>query len=117
VKTLSLRQTRAEPLRAPVRRAAHPDPTAILYDLVGGRRLAIVVPAALELVEREPLASGGFFRGDILRGLMEVPGHFWWRSPDLLERYACALQAAVTLRLSLTAADWARFCAPITTND
>ena len=117
MKTLSLRQARAGTLRAPAGAAAPPLATAILYDLVGGRRLPFVVPAALDLVEREPLASGGFFRGDILRGLMEVPGHFWWRSPDLLERYALALQAAATLRRSLSTADWARFCAPIATND
>jgi len=64
-------------------------------------RLATTVPAALALVELDPLASAGYFGGDLLRGLMEVPGSFWVRHPLLFARYRAALRACAMQRRSL----------------
>ena len=73
----------------------------LLVALVRGSRLGAVVPAALDLVRQDPLASVGHFRGDLLRGLMEVPGSFWGRHPGLFDRYRDALRAAAMQRLGL----------------
>jgi hypothetical protein len=65
----------------------------LLGSLIQQRRLSGVIPLGLEILEGDdPLASAGQFRSDLLRGLMEVPGHFWGRHPPLYERYrsACA---------------------------
>lgn len=70
----------------------------LLVALVNGARLGTVVAHALALVERDPLASAGCFRGDLLRGLMEVPGSFWRHAPDLYDRYRRALRAGAALR-------------------
>ena len=73
----------------------------LLVALVHGSRLNVVVPAALELVDQDPLTSVGHFRGDILRGLMEVPGSFWGRHPGLFDRYRNALRAGAMQRRGL----------------
>jgi hypothetical protein len=73
----------------------------LLVALVHGSRLGAVVPAALELVDQDPLVSIGHFRGDVLRGLMEVPGSFWGRHPGLFDRYRDALRAAAVQRRTL----------------
>jgi hypothetical protein len=70
----------------------------LLVALVSSSRLSTVVEAAIELVERDPLTSAGCFRGDLLRGLMEVPGSFWRRAPDLYDRYRQALRAGAAAR-------------------
>jgi hypothetical protein len=72
-----------------------------LVALMRGSRLRATVPAVLALVEQDPLASAGHFGGDLLRGLMEVPGSFWVRQPRLFARYRAALRACATLRRSL----------------
>ena len=73
----------------------------LLVALVHGSRLDATVPAALEVVDQDPLASAGHFRGDVLRGLMEVPGNFWGRHPQLFDRYRNALRTAAMLRRAL----------------
>jgi hypothetical protein len=73
----------------------------LLTMLVHGLYLEAVVPLALIVVERDPLATVGQFRGDLLRGLMEVPGGFWGRYPTLFDRYRSALRAAAALRRQL----------------
>jgi hypothetical protein len=70
----------------------------MLVALVSSSRLSTVVEPAIEIVERDPLASAGCFQGDLLRGLMEVPGSFWRRAPDLYDRYRQALRAGAALR-------------------
>jgi hypothetical protein len=79
----------------------HPSTLDLLAALVQVSRLPVVVPAALEIVERDPLTSAGCFRGDLLRGLMEVPGAFWGRYPDLHDRYLGALRAGAAARRRL----------------
>ena len=92
---------RSYPRIAPSRHrptSPHDDPLAAL---VNGRRLASVVPAVLDIVEKDPLASAGAFRGDLLRALMEVPGSFWSRHPALFNRYRAAVRAGAMARMRL----------------
>lgn len=73
-------------------------PRDLLRELLAGTHLMAVVPMTLLLVERDPLASGGCFKGDLMRGLMEISGHFWGRHPRLYERYVRALRASASAR-------------------
>lgn len=73
----------------------------LLVALVHGWYLAAVVPMALDIVEDDPLASTGEFDGDLLRGLMEVPGRFWGRNPRLYDRYRAALRCGAARRRAL----------------
>jgi hypothetical protein len=82
----------------PVLSHSHHD---ILVALMRRSRLTVTVPAALALVESDPLASAGHFGGDLLRGLMEVPGTFWMRHPLLFARYRAAVRACAMQRRSL----------------
>jgi hypothetical protein len=88
--------------QAPEHAAEHPAASTsragVLAALVNGSCLAAVVPLALDTVERDPLASAGCFPGDMLRGLMEVPGDFWGRFPELFDRYRKALRAGAAAR-------------------
>lgn len=81
----------------------------LLIALVCGPCTAGAVRAALDVVERDPLASAGCFRGDVLRGLMEVDGSVWGRHPLLYERYRTALRAAAAARRRLTQAERMEF--------
>lgn len=87
--------------RTPARGARVIDSRRLLVALVRGEELGVVVPVALEIVGASPLTSAGCFRGDLLRGLMEVPGSFWGACPQLYERYRSALRAAAALRRQL----------------
>jgi hypothetical protein len=73
----------------------------VLVALMRQSDLRATVLVALTLVERDPLASAGHFGGDLLRGLMEVPGRFWVRHPLLFARYRAALRAGAMRRRSL----------------
>jgi hypothetical protein len=73
----------------------------LLIALVHGTYLTTVVPMVLDVVERDPLATAGWFRGDLLRGLMEVPGGFWGSHPRYYDRYLTALRAAADRRRRL----------------
>lgn len=73
----------------------------LLVALVRGECLSAVVPMVLDVVELTPLASAGCFPGDLLRGLMEVPGRFWSRYPRWYDRYRDALRAGAALRRRL----------------
>lgn len=74
---------------------------ALLAALLSGSSLDAAVPTALALVERDPLATCGRFRGDALRALMEVPGLFWTRHPHWYARYLMALRTAAGARRRL----------------
>ena len=89
----------------------------LLTSLINGWRLPAVVPAVLDIVEREPLASAGGFGGDLLRGLMEVPGSFWSRHPPLFARYRIAVRAAALARRALPPGKRWEFWNPLTVED
>jgi hypothetical protein len=85
----------------------------VLTALVHGWCLGAVVPIALARVERDPLTSAGYFDGDLMRGLMEVPGAFWGRHPRLYDRYREALRASAALRRRLPQEERMRFWSPL----
>ena len=66
-----------------------------------GDDLAAVVPLVLERLESDPLASAGWFPGDLLRALLELPGSFWARHPRLWIRFREALRAGAAARRGL----------------
>ena len=80
--------------------------------LLRGEHLARAVAAALEIVEHDPLATSGCFRGALLRGLMEVPGGYWSRQPQLYERYVRALRASALARRALPHGERMEFWTP-----
>ena len=73
----------------------------LLVALVYRTRLEIAVPQALDLVAHDPLIAVHSFRGDLLRGLMEVPDQFWRRHMLLYEQYRNAVRAGAKARMSL----------------
>lgn len=81
----------------------------LLRALLAGTGLDLAVPTALANVERDPLATCGRFRGDTLRGLMEVPGLFWTRHPRWYARYVMALRTAAGARRRLPEAERMEF--------
>lgn len=85
----------------------------VLTALVHGWCLGAVVPIALARVEREPLVSAGQFDGDLMRGLMEVPGAFWGRHPRLYDRYRAALRESAVLRRRLPHEERMKFWSPL----
>jgi hypothetical protein len=60
-----------------------------------------VILAAVELLEREPLASAGRFPGDLLRRLIDLPAGVWAREADLHDRYREVVRAAALARRAL----------------
>jgi hypothetical protein len=87
--------------------------TEVLTALVHGWCLGAVVPIALARVEREPLVNAGCFDGDLMRGLMEVPGAFWGRHPRLYDRYREALRQSAALRRRLPLEERMKFWSPL----
>ena len=85
----------------------------LLSALLNGWCLGAAVPLALARVERDPLVSAGTFPGDLMRGLMEVPGAFWVRHPRLFDRYRAALRESAARRRRLPADERMRFWSPI----
>lgn len=91
--------------------------TEVLTALVRGWCLGAVVPIALARVEREPLTNAGHFDGDLMRGLMEVPGSFWGRHPRLYDRYREALRESAALRRRLPSEERMKFWSPLVLGD
>jgi hypothetical protein len=81
----------------------------LLAALLAGTGLDAAVPTALAIVERDPLATCGRFRGDTMRALMEVPGLFWTRHPHWYARYLLALRASAGARRRLPDAERMEF--------
>ncbi|HEY0995977.1 MAG TPA: contact-dependent growth inhibition system immunity protein [Gemmatimonadaceae bacterium] len=97
---------RIAPSQLPVADARAP---GLLEALLRRDCLAAAVPVTLALLQDDPLASGGQFRGDLLRALMEVRGDFWSRNERLYERYLEALRAAAAARRRLPAPERMEF--------
>jgi hypothetical protein len=85
----------------------------VLAALVQGCCLSAVVPIALGHVERDPLTCAGQFHGDLMRGLMEVPGAFWGRHPRFYDRYREALRQSAALRRRLPPEERMKFWSPL----
>lgn len=85
----------------------------LLSALLEGEHLMAVVPITLAIVEQDPLASAGCFRGDLMRGLMEISGNFWGRRPQLYDRYIAALRASASQRRALPRDQRMEFWSPL----
>lgn len=88
-------------------------PFDLLLALVTESCLSAVVPITLELLERDPLASGGCFRGDLLRALLDLPSGFWGRYPRLYPRYLAVLRAGAAARRRLPPHERMDFWSPL----
>jgi contact-dependent growth inhibition (CDI) system CdiI-like immunity protein len=73
-----------------------------------------VVPAALDVLERDPLVSASRFRGDLLRALIDLPAGFWHRDCASFARYQTVLRAAARARRELPAAERMAFWSDVT---
>lgn len=100
-------------LHAAQRRIADASLDEVLHALVHGWCLGAVVPIALTRVERDPLTNAGYFDGDLMRGLMEVPGAFWGRHPRLYDRYREALRQSAAMRRRLPSDERMKFWSPL----
>ncbi|MDQ2889033.1 MAG: contact-dependent growth inhibition system immunity protein [Gemmatimonadota bacterium] len=81
----------------------------ILDDIVSRTNLDTAVPAALAMLEREPLRSAGFFPGDLLRALIDLPSAFWGRRGTLFGRYQSVVRAGAIARRMLPDAEQRAF--------
>lgn len=86
---------------------------ALLAALISGSCLASVVPVALAIVARDPMARAASFEGDLLRALMEVGGDFWSRHPELYDEYRTAVRNAAEVRRRLPVDLRLRFWSPL----
>ncbi|MFZ9916188.1 MAG: contact-dependent growth inhibition system immunity protein [Phycisphaerales bacterium] len=50
-----------------------------------------LVPLALEVLEKDPLAEGDYFAGDLLCSVLKSPVDFWAREPQLRSRLSAVL--------------------------
>lgn len=59
------------------------------FRILIGQRIGLewLVPLALDILAKDPLAEGDFYRGDLLRNVHHIPAEFWQAHPDLLRRY------------------------------
>jgi hypothetical protein len=85
----------------------------LLVAMLAGRCAAALVATALDHVERDPLCTVGYFRGDLLRGLMEVQGAVWTRHPWLYARFLGALRAGAAMRRRLPPEQRMSFWTPL----
>lgn len=91
------------------RRLPEPATRELLAAALSGCGLPQVVPLVLERLETDPLASAGWFAGDLLRGLLEVPASFWARQPRLYARFRECLRAGAMARRALPPDERAHF--------
>lgn len=72
--------------------------TELLSSTIDTHDLSTAVRATLSVVEEDPIATAGRFRGDLLRALMRLGGRYWTAHPDEYSRYRAALRNAALLR-------------------
>jgi hypothetical protein len=97
--------------------ATHRHGRDLLAALVSGNCTQSEVEAALTTLAENPLVKVYAFRGDLLRGLMEIPTAFWARHPALYEEYRGRVRAAALLRRDLPAENRAEFWSPLALTD
>jgi CDI immunity proteins len=64
-----------------------------------GQRIApaVLVPLALDVLERDPLAEGDYYPGDLLVALLRTPAEYGIQHPDQAERLDGVLAAVAAL--------------------
>ena len=85
----------------------------LTHAIARGLCLTPLVDRTLDIVEAHPLATAGWFAGDLLRSLVDVPEWFWRRHPDMHERYRAVLRAAAVARRDLPPDQRMEFWTPI----
>ncbi len=75
------------------------------------RDLHDAVPRVLDVLEHDPLASAGSFRGDLLRVVIELPTEFWGANSALFRRYQSVVRAGALARRALPCAERLEFWA------
>jgi hypothetical protein len=73
----------------------------LAHAIARGLCLRPLVQRLLDIVEADPLASAGWFSGDLLRSLIDVPEWFWRQNAESDRRYRDALRAGATARRNL----------------
>ncbi|WP_410638087.1 contact-dependent growth inhibition system immunity protein [Amycolatopsis sp. lyj-346] len=58
---------------------------------------AVLVPIALTHLERNPLAEGDFYPGDLLTAVLQIPRAYWEQHPDQESRTSAVITAFETL--------------------
>jgi hypothetical protein len=48
--------------------------------------LSVLVPVAVEILERDRIAEGDYYRGDLLASVLRLPASFWADNPALAGR-------------------------------
>jgi hypothetical protein len=79
--------------RKPISRLSVEDLRILLGQDVGTEA---VLPYALAVLEREPLAEGDFYPGDLLAAVLSLPVDYWRRQPvcsDRLERIVVTVES------------------------
>ncbi len=66
-----------------------------------GAGLAFLVPIALEMLEREPLAEGDFYPGDLLYSMLGVPAAFWRQQPEWRDRLRAIVDSLAEVPMEL----------------
>jgi hypothetical protein len=79
--------------------------TDLLTALQRRTKLSETVPAVLDVLEHDPLASAGYFRGDLLRALIDLPPEFWRHNHISFQRYQAVVRAGAIARRSLPSAE------------
>jgi hypothetical protein len=69
--------------RIPMRSFTVEDLRLLIGQKIG---LSVLLPLALERLERDPLAEGDRYAGDLLAAVLRVNSDFWRRHPDLHTR-------------------------------
>ncbi|WP_033290971.1 contact-dependent growth inhibition system immunity protein [Amycolatopsis jejuensis] len=57
----------------------------------------ILVPVALTRLERNPLAEGDFYPGDLLTAVLKIPQTYWQQHPDQRSHASAVIEAVEAL--------------------
>ena len=68
--------------------------------LMVGQKMALeyVLPLALNVLEKNPVAAGDFYEGDLLEAVERVGNEFWQASPILREKWLTIVEKAAPLK-------------------
>jgi hypothetical protein len=67
--------------------------------------LAYLIPLALDRLEKEPLAEGDLYPGDLLTAVLKIDEQSWFSNRDLLQRFGRIVQQIKESLPSLAEAD------------
>ncbi|MEH0154847.1 contact-dependent growth inhibition system immunity protein [Limibacter armeniacum] len=64
-----------------------------------GQRLGLklLVPIAIDLLEKEPLLEANYYEGDLLSAVLKLPENFWNYQPMLKDRVSTLLESNMIL--------------------